>query len=65
MMYGWIIGSILIVILFVAVSRAGVFKRNRTVDPNKEVSPLKTLKNRYAKGEIDKEEYEKRKQELE
>ena len=52
MMYGQIIGLILIV-----VSSAGVFKRNTTVDPNKEVSPLGTLKNRYAKCEVDKEEY--------
>lgn len=67
MMYGWIIGLLLIVILFLAVKRSGVFKRNpnSTIDNNKTATPLETLKNRYAKGEIDKEEFEKRKAELE
>ncbi|MBZ9786822.1 SHOCT domain-containing protein [Psychroflexus sp. CAK57W] len=67
MMYGWIIGLVLIVILFAAVRRSGVFKRrpDTTVNNSSTSTPLETLKNRYAKGEIDDEEFEKRKKELE
>ncbi|NEV94440.1 MULTISPECIES: SHOCT domain-containing protein [Psychroflexus] len=67
MMYGWIIGLILIVVLFMAVRGSGVFKRkpNSTENPSTTSTPLETLKNRYAKGEIDDEEFEKRKAELE
>lgn len=66
MMFGLIIGIILIGILFFAASRRGYF-RGRTDAPmaNSAVSPLTTLENRYAKGEIDEEEFEKRRAELE
>ena len=67
MMYGWIIGLILIVVLIAALGRGRIFQRNAgtTAIKNNNDSALETLKERYAKGEIDKEEYEERKTELE
>lgn len=67
MMYGWIIAVIVVVILFVAFNKGGIFKRkpNSTENNRTPKTPLETLKNRYAKGEIDEEEFEKRKKELE
>lgn len=62
MMYGWIIGVILVVILIVALGKGGLFQRNTGTTNN---SAMETLKNRYAKGEIDKAEFEERKAELE
>lgn len=67
MMYGWIIGVILVVVLIVALGRGGIFQKstNGTEDSNTNSSAMETLKNRYAKGEIDKAEFEERKAELE
>ncbi len=67
MMYGWIIGLILIVVLIAALGRGRIFQRNAgtTTIKNNNDSALETLKERYAKGEIDKDEYEERKTELE
>ncbi len=67
MMYGWIIGFILIVVLIAALGRGRIFQRNAgtTAIKNNNDSALETLKERYAKGEIDKDEYEERKTELE
>ncbi|HNP16931.1 MAG TPA: SHOCT domain-containing protein [Fulvivirga sp.] len=66
MMYGWIIGVILVVVLIVALGRGGNFQKstNGTEDSNTNSSAMETLKNRYAKGEIDKAEFEERKAEL-
>tara|TARA_R110000868_G_scaffold125511_3_gene331481 strand:+ start:8451 stop:8657 length:207 start_codon:yes stop_codon:yes gene_type:complete len=67
-MYGWIIGTILVVVLIVALGKGGIFQRNTgtTDDGNtNNNSAMETLKNRYAKGEIDKAEFEERKTELE
>lgn len=66
MMYGWIIGIILVIILIVAIGRGGVFQKNNGVSKSSSAntSAMETLKNRYAKGEIDKEEFEKKKAEL-
>lgn len=67
MMYGWIIGVILIVVLILALGSGGLFRNNAAKTParNNSNSALETLKKRYAKGEIDKQEYEERKAELE
>lgn len=66
MMYGWIIGVILIIVLIMALGRGNIFPRNtqKTAGNNNMPSPMETLKNRYAKGEIDKAEFERKKAEL-
>lgn len=66
MMYGWIIGVLLIVVLIVALGRGRAFQKNTgtAADNHHEDSAIETLKNRYAKGEIDKDEFEERKAEL-
>jgi len=66
-MYGWIIGLILIVVLIAALGRGRIFQRNAgtTAMKKNNNSAMETLKERYAKGEIDKDEYEERKTELE
>ncbi len=66
MMYGWIIGGILVIILILALSKGSLFQRNTgtTAANNTTGSPIETLKNRYAKGEIDEAEFEKKKAEL-
>ncbi|SMG23158.1 putative membrane protein [Marivirga sericea] len=63
MMYGWIIGVILIFVLIVALGRGGIFHKGASPSTSKS-SAMETLKNRYAKGEIDKAEFEERKAEL-
>ncbi|MDX5428693.1 MAG: SHOCT domain-containing protein [Bacteroidota bacterium] len=63
-MFGWIIGVIVIIVLIVALGRGNVFQ-NKPDNTDSNTSALETLKKRYAKGEIDKEEFEERKAELE
>lgn len=67
MMYGWIIGAIIVIVLILALSRGHLFQRNTpaATGSNNSASPLEILKNRYAKGEIDEAEFEKKKAELE
>lgn len=66
MMYGWIIGAVLVIILIIALGRGNLFQRNTrsASGSSNRASPLETLKNRYAKGEIDQAEFEKKKAEL-
>lgn len=65
-MFGWIIFVILIVVLIVALGRGGLFRNNtgKILTKNNNDSALETLKKRYAKGEIDEDEYEEKKAEL-
>ncbi|MFO8147631.1 MAG: SHOCT domain-containing protein [Bacteroidota bacterium] len=67
MMYGWIIGAILVIVLIIALGRGNLFQRNTRAasGSNNQASPMETLKTRYAKGEIDEAEFEKKKAELE
>ncbi len=60
--WGWIIGLLVIVLIVWLVIKL-VGQNNAT--GHSEKSPLDILKERYAKGEIDKEEFEKRKKDLE
>lgn len=66
MMYGWIIGAI-VVIISVIIGRSGLLKGNFPITTGSiaTISAMETLKNRYAKGEIDEAELEKKKADLE
>lgn len=57
----WIFWILIIVFIIYAI-KAGM--GNSTDDSSKE-SPLEILKKRYARGEINEEEYERRRKELE
>ena len=61
--FGWIIGIVILVVVILLVINA---TRNQTGQTNSgSKSPLDILKERYAKGEIDKDEFEQRKKDLE
>lgn len=61
--FGWIIGIIiLLVILWLAFK---TFRPNKEQYSTSHKTPLDILKERYAKGEIDREEFEQRKKDLE
>lgn len=64
MMFGWIIGAIVIIVLIVALGRGNILQKY-TDSSSSTTSALEMLRKRYAKGEIDKEEFEERKAELE
>ena len=59
--WGWIIGLILLVAIFWLIART---LNQGKVNQLEKKSPLDILKERYAKGEIDKEEFEDRKKNL-
>lgn len=68
MHYGWGMGLswiagiiILVVIIWVAVM---AFNAHRTTDPSNQKSALDILKERYARGEISKEEFEEKKRDI-
>lgn len=61
--FGWIIGIIILVVVILLVINA---TRNQTGQTNSDSkTPLDILKERYARGEIDNEEFEERKRNLE
>jgi putative membrane protein len=60
--FGWIIGIIIIVIIFGAV--VSVMSRNKNSKQHKYNSPLDILKTRYAKGEISKDEYDEKRRHI-
>jgi putative membrane protein len=57
--WGWIIGLIVLVVVIWLIVKAVNRKKNPVQPDNK--TPLDILKERYAKGEISKEEYEEKK----
>ena len=59
--WGWIISLILLIAVIWFIART-VNQNNQSVLSNK--TPLEILKERYARGEIDKEEFEERKKDL-
>ena len=70
-MMGWfgplfmIIFWVLVIVLIVLLIRSLLSSnRTRSAGPNQEDSALEILKKRYARGEIDKEEFEAKKKDL-
>jgi len=61
--YMWIIWSLLIAVVIVAIKTS--MSNGPANNINIEESPLEILKKRYARGEIDEQEYERRRNELE
>ena len=59
---GWIIAFILLIVLVWIIVKAAKKSSDTGMPANK--SPMDILKERYARGEIDKEEFEKRKKDL-
>ncbi len=55
---------LLIVFVAIIILVAWLISRSRKVPPRSESSAIDILKKRYAKGEIDEEEFEKRKKNL-
>jgi putative membrane protein len=62
MWLGWIIGLIVVIAIIWIIIRALGRSDNSNIPGGK--STLDILKERYARGEIDKEEFEKRKKDL-
>ena len=60
--WGWIIGLVLLIFVFWMVTKSN--RSNGTIEQSKDDSALDILKKRYARGEINKEEYEEKKKDL-
>jgi len=58
--FGWLIGLVLIILIVAFIVRS---TQNRQRNESSQ-TPLDILRERYARGEIDKEEFEERKQNL-
>lgn len=61
MMYGWILGILLLLIVIWFFTRRNFQETGRSRDRD---SPLGLLKRRYARGEMSREEFEKKKKDL-
>ena len=60
--FGWILGlAILVVVIWIIVK---ALNQSTSNNQQRDKSALDILKERYAKGEIDKEEFEQKKQDL-
>lgn len=57
MFFWWFIIIVLVILIIRAVMNSGQNKQHKE-------TPMEILKRRYAKGEIDEEEFQRRKQEL-
>lgn len=60
--WGWVISLIILVIIVWLVVKA--INQNRTPHHPENNTPLDILKERYARGEIDKQEFQERKKDL-
>jgi len=60
--WGWIIGIFLLLLIIWVIART--LNKNKNTDKTPGKSALDILKERYAKGEIDKKEFESRKKDL-
>lgn len=60
---GWFIQLVLLAVIIWAVFY--FLRHNREIDSQSKNDAMNTLKNRYAKGEISKEEFERIKKDLE
>ena len=62
MVWWWVIGILLVALIIWLIVRASNRNAGRSQSYGK--SPLDVLKDRYARGEIDKEEFERKKKDL-
>lgn len=60
--WGWIIG--LFILIAVIIITIYAVRQNQPVEREEKKTPLDILKERYARGEIDKAEFEERKKDL-
>jgi len=60
--WGWIIGLIVLVLIVWLIVKTTT--QNRSLEQNQGKSALDILKERYARGEIDKKEFEEKKKDL-
>lgn len=61
----WILWIALIVLVIWSIKGLGNIGGNKTDRNDEKDSPIEILKKRYARGEIDEQEFERRKKELE
>jgi putative membrane protein len=60
--FGWILGiAIIVLVIWIIVKALNQSTGNKQLKDN---SPLDILKERYARGEIDKEEFDQKKKDL-
>jgi len=60
--WGWLIGLFILIAAIVVIVL--VVRQNQAAGPPNNKTPLDILKERYAKGEIDKAEFDERKKDL-
>jgi len=64
MWFGWLISILALFLIIWIIVRFSVTNQHRQHFPPPSESPLDILKKRYAKGEIDKEQFERIKKDL-